>query len=200
MRRVPRGYVPILLIDANARFEHGTLTPIKGCNNATKLRELAHQNDMWLSGNTDKHGRPLVTWVAPGSNTGKACLDYIAIPQAWSLGAEVVGDPCLLDVHAGFDHFPVAADFEACVAYHKCEKTVGIDVEQLHSPEGQAKAEQIFLPTLPQSLGMLMLTVTLSRLMSTLLESSPLPSHGVASLETPRCPRSVGALLLKEGS
>ena len=151
MRRVPRGYVPILLIDANARFEHGTLAPIKGCNNATKLRELAHQNDMWLSGNTDKHGRPLVTWVAPGSNTGKACLDYIAIPQAWSLGAEVVGDPGLLDVHAGFDHFPVAVDFEACVAYHKCEKTVGIDVEQLHSPEGQAKAEQIFAnaPTIP---------------------------------------------------
>ena len=151
MRRVPRGYVPILLIDANARFEHGTLAPIKGCNNATKLRELARQNDMWLSGNTDKHGRPLVTWVAPGSNTGKACLDYIAIPQAWSLGAEVVGDPGLLDVHAGFDHFPVAVDFEACVAYHRCEKTVGIDVEQLHSPEGQAKAEQIFAnaPTIP---------------------------------------------------
>ena len=151
MNAVPRGFIPLMMLDANARFKHGTTEPASGCGNAARLRELAQCHDMWLSGNVDKHGRALVTWVPPGCTQGGSCLDYVAIPRAWSRGAEVVGHPRLLDVHAGHDHFPVAVDLRACLLGRREDRRVDIDVEQLFSPLGQAKAEMIFahVPCVP---------------------------------------------------
>ena len=152
VKSIPRGHIPLLLIDANARFEHGTEQPVDGCKNAHRLKELVQRHDLWLSGNIDKFGKPLITWIPPGHSSSGTCIDYIAVPRTWSLGAEVIGDPGLLDVHAGFDHFPVAVDIVACVEHGSRDpRSVCIDVEQLYTPEGQAKAEAILasVPSVP---------------------------------------------------
>ena len=133
MKAIPRGHIPLVMIDANAKFEHGTTTPVLGCENADKSKELAQAHDLWLSGNvdSDRNGKALVTWVHPGTARNGGCIDYIAVPCAWSLGAEVVGDPGLLDVHAGHDHFPVVVELRACLSRGRESRRVDGDVEQL---------------------------------------------------------------------
>ena len=141
---IPRGHVPLWFIDANARFEPGTHTPLGQETNAHALRDLSVAQGMSLSGNVDASGNPLVTWRAPGCCDGGSCVDYIAVPEAWSVGRVVHGDLDMLDVHAGHDHFPVAVDAQAWVVLGGRRPCAGIDVEQLHTPEGRQKAERIF--------------------------------------------------------
>ena len=87
---VPRGRIPLLLCDANARFEHGTDEPQDNCYNAVCLQALLHRRDLCMSGNIDQNGRRIVSWIHPGPPQNQACVDYVAVPRDWGLGLRVV--------------------------------------------------------------------------------------------------------------
>ena len=101
-----------------------------------------------MSGNVDKFGNDIVSWVHPGRSQIATCIDFIAIPRAWSLGFAVVGDPGLRDVQGGHDHFPVAVDLRAALQGEGLALNK-IDVEELHTPEGCAKADRILAAAPP---------------------------------------------------
>ena len=143
MNAIPRGYIPLLMRDANARFDPGIEVPHNRCYNAFRFLELLQRHSLRMSGNIDANGVDIVSWVHPGLPESKSCIDYVAVPKAWSLGFEVVGDPDLCDIHGGHDHFPVAVELQATLRGHSRDEK-RIDVEQLHTAEARAKAEKIF--------------------------------------------------------
>ena len=148
VRDVPRGLVPIWFIDANARFECETMLPVKHDYNASRLQDLVKEHALALSRNTDESGRPLVTWIHPGGASDGACVDYIALPEAWVAGIHVTDRLELLDAHAGFDHFPLTVDLSAWIKLGGAARQERIDVEQLGTDEGRKKVERV-LATVP---------------------------------------------------
>ena len=140
---VPRGYIPLWCIDANARFELGTQEPAHHCSNAERFSDILARFDLGFSGNVHRSGQPIVSWIHPGNGCQTSCLDYLAFPSVWGPGTRVVEELDLLDVHAGHNHFPVAVDICAVLTFGKGARSAVIDVELLSAPEGRDKAEQI---------------------------------------------------------
>ena len=83
MKAIRRGYIPLLMCDANARFDPGIEVPHKRCYNASRFLELLQRRSLRMSGNIDANGVDIVSWVHPGLPESKSCIDYVAVPKAW---------------------------------------------------------------------------------------------------------------------
>ena len=69
IRRIPRRYLPFVLIDANARFElmQAGLPGETACSNqpASHFRDLLSEQRLVVSGNLNSRGQPITSWVSP---------------------------------------------------------------------------------------------------------------------------------------
>ena len=83
--KIPRTAIPIIFIDANARFDDkgNSCTAREGHPlnvNACNFRAFLEEHSFETCVSRDRQGSPIATWVSP---YGKAAqLDYIAFPQA----------------------------------------------------------------------------------------------------------------------
>ena len=87
IRRIPRKFQPVILIDANARFAAGTTftaTP-EQCHNvgAHLLQDLMCAENLLISGNTDCQGEEIISWVGPKGT--RTCL-FSAPPFCLCIG------------------------------------------------------------------------------------------------------------------
>ena len=112
-RQLPRRAIPILLIDANARY---TALPSSAQvhlahpdgDNADRLQFFDSENGLHSTSLFDGDGHRSVTWTSPtGHNTQ---LDYIFLPEALATHSTTLGAPISAYEHAGIDHCPLLAE------------------------------------------------------------------------------------------
>ena len=112
LRRIPRGHILILGLDANARFRYMTgernsavfSPPV--CNNAPELTAVVKEFDLASNAPTSVTGRSIRTWTSPAGNDG--AIDYLLVSAAWAEAVCTEDTPDLRDQHQGFDHWPLA--------------------------------------------------------------------------------------------
>ena len=110
MRQLPRSALPLLFIDANARFHHnykeGTARTSAPCNvNAEAFQPFLTEHRLECCLSTADDGSPVVSWRSPHGNP--AHLDYLAFPEELASGSVTVGRPRSFVDPVGFDHDPV---------------------------------------------------------------------------------------------
>ncbi|CAE7939361.1 hypothetical protein AK812_SmicGene2968 [Symbiodinium microadriaticum] len=120
VRRVPRGCILLVGVDANARFKHEAPFPPQAlsstpvCCNAAALLEFAAEFDLASQAPISSTGKLLRTWTSP---TGKeALIDYFLCPSEWQPALTTLDTPDLQDQHQGFDHWPLLGKIQACAA------------------------------------------------------------------------------------
>ena len=94
LRKIPRRAIPIVMIDANARFDvwhpGQGIVDAKCCgDNAHALQAVAEEHDLQVAGFHDKDGHRLVTWTSPYGKDSQ--IDYVLIPTALAESASVWG-------------------------------------------------------------------------------------------------------------
>ena len=109
IRKLPRNVIPLLFLDANARFESwthgGALQGTPKGNNAVELQTLLLEHEMDTCHCMDACGNPVVTWVAPGGQ--HSMIDYIVMPQNLADIAVTVGLPPSFVDCGDVDHRPL---------------------------------------------------------------------------------------------
>ncbi|CAE7028460.1 unnamed protein product [Symbiodinium sp. CCMP2592] len=139
---IPAHSEVVLLVDANARHTPGE-SPDNP--NATEFQQICRKHCLCRTASHDRSGGTYRTWRSPQGVW--ACLDYIAIPQAWQHTFDELGVHDILDTHAGIDHQPVLAEFT--VQLHSPRPTKRrLDVDRLKGPEGRDIVQHCFL-TMP---------------------------------------------------
>ena len=151
IRAVPRGRIPLLMIDANAHFTGATdtaSTDRPGNANAKHLQALASEMQTALSPTIDSHWQQLVTWISPKGDP--YCIDYIALPEQWHGSSRTFQPQEFPDHFAGIDHHPVYLDFQAQLAAH-ANPRARISARALQTPEGQHALQQAWntIPCIP---------------------------------------------------
>ena len=138
LRKVPRGHVPMMGLDANAH--RAATTPHNA--NAYHMEALMAQQALCSSGTTSADGQPLCTWRSPH---GQAfCIDYVLVPSLWQDHMKVLGTVPILDEHSGIDHEPLLVELEVQVAPGSRKTHTRLDVEKMHTEEGRKVIEGIF--------------------------------------------------------
>ena len=140
---VPHGYIPVVLLDGNAKFRAnagapGTLDSEPMDSNAAELLEFCRRFELRPTDQFDHTGARLFSWRSPSGSP--ALLDYVLLPAAWSLGMSTRPARCLGDLHAGFDHWPVTAAVRAEVAAPQLNPRPRFNQQALATTEGQAIA------------------------------------------------------------
>ena len=148
IRSMPRGCIPLFMLDANAHFAGDTSTastdqPTNA--NAKSLQSLAADTQTLLSATVDRNGRRLVTWISP--NGDPYCLDFLAVPTQWHSHSCTHQPAEFPDLFAGIDHQPVYLDIRAQLVT-KANSRERISARALRTPEGQ-QALQTAWQTLP---------------------------------------------------
>ncbi|CAE7809930.1 unnamed protein product [Symbiodinium sp. CCMP2592] len=139
---IPAHSEVVLLVDANARHTPGE-SPDNP--NATEFQQICSKHCLCRTASHDRSGGTYRTWRSPQGVW--ACLDYIAIPQAWQHTFDEMGVHDILDTHAGIDHQPVLAEFT--VQLHSPRPIRRrLDVDRLKGPEGRDIVQHCFL-TMP---------------------------------------------------
>ncbi|CAE7700109.1 unnamed protein product [Symbiodinium sp. CCMP2456] len=138
LRRLPRGSIPLLCLDANARWTASA----PANDNAMHMEALLSEAALASSGAIDCHGRPVFTWTSPQGQ--KACLDYVLFPQEWKPVVRNQGILPIVDEHAGFDHEPLLVTLDVVLPAHAVAKTHRLDIELMHSPAGKQCIAEIF--------------------------------------------------------
>ena len=155
VRRMPRGFCPIFLLDANARFRPAQLSSTasagepENCNAAAFLA-TAESHSLHLSGLRDQDGEDIVSWVSPSGH--KACIDFVAVPDSWSSKMCRGSAPArFCDQFAGIDHHPVYVDLDLSLESRAnlCSRLP--PARALCSPEGHARLHAIWqsMPQVP---------------------------------------------------
>ena len=143
VRRIPRGFCPIFLLDANARFRPSLVEPSataaepENCN-AEALLSVAAAHSLCLSGLRDADGNAIVSWVSPSGNA--ACLDFVAVPDVWATNMCTRPAPAnFCDQFAGIDHHPVYVDLALSLSSRPASKNRLPSARALRSPAGHAR-------------------------------------------------------------
>ncbi|CAE7816813.1 unnamed protein product [Symbiodinium sp. CCMP2592] len=138
LRAMPRGHIPVICADTNARWQGAT-----ACNcNAYHMEEFLQHHDLASSGTVDYQGRPVTTWRSP--NGKPACLDFVMFPRSWQPSVSNLGTVDILDEHAGIDHQPLLIHMKLCFEEHTAHKTQRFDVHAMHTAEGKQCIQEIF--------------------------------------------------------
>ena len=120
VRRVPRGCILLVGVDANARFKHEAPFPSNAlastpvCCNAKALLGFAAEFDLVSQAPVSSTGRLLRTWTSPAGKD--ALIDYILCPSEWQAALTTLDTPDLQDQHQGFDHWPLLGKLQARAA------------------------------------------------------------------------------------
>eukprot|EP00439_Symbiodinium_sp_Y106_P030942 s90_g3.t1 len=147
---LPSGFVPVFMLDANARFMLQGAVEAPVGPNGEALSEIVEAFGLARSRAHATDGTPRYTWAPPvGSRAGPACLDYLLWPAAWSDGVQDVGPVDILDEHAGIDHRPVLARMSVTVVRQPNGSV--FDRAAMCTDQGRAKLKSIFLdaPRIP---------------------------------------------------
>ena len=116
IRRVPRGFCPVFLLDANARFQAASSNFSANAArpenaNAEALQALARSHSVCLSALRDEAGRDIVSWTSPSGHA--ACIDFLGVPDVWSSRARTHPAPAgFCDQFRVHWHYPTS---EPCV-------------------------------------------------------------------------------------
>ncbi|CAE7770241.1 unnamed protein product [Symbiodinium sp. CCMP2592] len=148
---VPAGYQPLLLLDANARFQWGECVEHPANCNAGAFQEVLDEFALQRTDAYEADGRPRITWRPPaGTLSTGACLDYVVVPRAWGQQFTKQGVLPISDEHAGIDHDPVAVELDVQLW---CPPRVArrLDRDAMLTPEGRVKLQQIYntMPDVP---------------------------------------------------
>ena len=145
LRQAPNSCLPIVLLNANARFQSWAEEP---CSQAAQgmaaecMCKLAEEHELAVSGLKDTQHRPIVTWTSPqGKDT---CLDYVLLPGVLRSGFFTLGEiPEFWDLHDR-DHAPLLVQLRWAKPVRE-DRTckVRYDVQAMRTPEGKAKLRQI---------------------------------------------------------
>ena len=146
VRRIPRRYLPCVLIDANARFEpmRVGIPEDTACGNhpARHLRASLSEQRLVASGNQTTCGQPIVSWVSPLQRA--TCIDYIAVPAEMASGLQVQGSlPGFIDCF-DFDHRPVCASLQWVADVEAPQARLRFDRKALLTPAGRVMMQRIF--------------------------------------------------------
>ncbi|CAE7814113.1 unnamed protein product [Symbiodinium sp. CCMP2592] len=148
---VPAGYQPLLLLDANARFQWGERAEQPTNNNARAFQELLDEFALQRTDAYESDGRPRVTWRPPAGNLGTgACLDYVVVPRAWGQHCTLQGVLPISDEHAGIDHDPVTMELDVQI-WRPPRAARKLDRGAMLTPDGRLKLQQIYstMPDVP---------------------------------------------------
>ena len=148
LRRVPRRAVPILLIDANARYTvpsiHTNLAGAKADNaNAASLRRVAEDHELHSAGFFDHQGRRIATWRSPHGK--EAQLDYVLVPTSTSEHVTLHGQPWLPPHEPFVDHRALLAE----LAWRQptdspSARAPMLDRQKMRTPEGRYILQHMF--------------------------------------------------------
>ena len=109
LRALPPNTAPVLLMDANARFQESDRGLNPANRNAEHWLRLLEEFSLQHTGVRNLQGELMCTWTSPCGQP--ACLDYIAFPALWSTDVKGVDTFEILDEFAGVDHSPLYATF-----------------------------------------------------------------------------------------
>ncbi|CAE7948094.1 unnamed protein product, partial [Symbiodinium sp. KB8] len=107
LRALPPNTAPVLLMDANARFQESDRGLNPANRNAEHWLRLLEEFSLQHTGVRNLQGELMCTWTSPCGQP--ACLDYIAFPALWSTDVKGVDTFEILDEFAGVDHSPLYA-------------------------------------------------------------------------------------------
>ena len=149
IRRIPRGFCPVFLMDANARFSpvkhDSSASAAEACNsNAQHLQSLSRSHAVHLSALRDNEGNDIVSWVSPNGN--RACLDFLGLPDAWGCCMVTYPAPAHFnDQFAGIDHSPVLVRMRLTVNTRVEKRARMPQARALRTLEGQAALRHAWL-------------------------------------------------------
>ena len=156
LKRIPQGYIPLLCLDANARFipdagHSDTLDVPADGPNAELLVKCCRDFHLHPSPQFDPLGNPLVSWISPAGKP--ALLDYFLCPRGWAAALKVENSPTLADAHATIDHRPLRARLCCTLCLGQRQKRKHINAGDLRTPMGEAAVKEAFrtLPLIPWS-------------------------------------------------
>ena len=147
MRSLPRKVIPVLLLDANSRFEiRERLATARCCEpigpNAEHFVGFLREHELSTQQLRDEEGHDLVTWRSPAG--GDSCIDYVVFPCALDACALTVGIPPSFCDLLGHDHFLVLLELRWCQGAVCRRQTCRIDTEKMRTAAGQATLRDIF--------------------------------------------------------
>ena len=147
IRQLPRHAIPLLLVDANARFTADQASPtmagaVPNNHNAHCLLPLLAEHGLDSTPLFDGQGDRIVTWVAPSGHSSQ--LDYVLAPSEMAACATSIGVPLGFVDHNGFDHSPMVAKLEWCAPATATKRPPRFDTTAMRSSAGRATLEAIF--------------------------------------------------------
>ena len=152
LRRIPRGHILVLGLDANARFRHApgerqiAVSSPPVCCNALALGAVVEEFDLASNAPTSITGQTLRTWTSPSGKDG--AIDYLLVSSAWAGAVSTEDTPDLQDQHQGFDHWPLAVTLCASMAGDFAPKSPTFSRRALDTEAGRAVAAEA-VATLP---------------------------------------------------
>ena len=108
---LPANTAPLLMLDANARFELRSGQEVPCNNNAEAFTALLCEFGLSRSRAFEIGGAARQSWRPPDGSP-PVCLDYLVWPSVWAEGFDDIGVQPILDEHVGIDHSPVVAATE----------------------------------------------------------------------------------------
>ena len=147
LRRIPKHFRLMMLVDANARFsvahEAGNvLSAFPEGQAAEMFQDLLHNKTLISNDLPDTHGKPVITWVSP--NGDEACLDYITISADIVHGLRTIGNIPHFSDCFDFDHRPLLV----CLSWSSVSKTrirqPRLDRKAMMTDWGKLKLAEIF--------------------------------------------------------
>ena len=156
MRLVPRNAVPIICIDANARYcaaePSSAAEAFPDGDNAERLTALLSEHCLLTNSTHDTSGKRLVSWVSPSGKP--ALLDYVAFPGEFHGCTHTIGRPPNFVDPLGFDHTPVMITLKWHDTTRAHCSRPQFDRVAMATPEGARTLERIFqsCPSIPWSL------------------------------------------------
>ena len=146
-RRVPRNAIPLILLDANARFHpteagHTARDGIPKGPNGHALQAFVHEHQMETARSKDSLHQPVITWWSPQGFPAQ--IDDVVFPAEFANSATTDGIPAHFVDPVGFDHKPLQVTLEWEAAATGSAPKVSWDRAKMRSPEGRQRLASIF--------------------------------------------------------
>ena len=145
-RMIPRTAIPLLFMDANARFRSRdeAFTALTGeavNSNAECFQDFLQRHQLTSCSSRDFRGDSVVSWTAPSGHTAQ--LDYVAFAEPMEQCAVTKGVPWSFVDPVGFDHSPVQVDFAWTTDSGSQSRRPCWDRSRMRTAEGRAAIKAI---------------------------------------------------------